>query len=911
MFTTNINIHRSAFTNAFVKRMTIIILIVVVYQMISFAAIPINGGNESDIQAVLDNMPLVGGDRTIHLNGTFNKLNRQVYIEKNNVKIIGINDPQLINIVFLIDAHNVTLDDLTLRGSGQGLCIVIGNLPPGSNFPFTEASLTNLCHSNIIQNCRFKDLYSQQGEGGAIIRIEPFHNHYGNKILNNSFTGWGNGSALTHVVKVGGERLNTDGSYSNHPVFSDITVIKGNYIEGNLSSPPGTYSSTIQVYNPSHVLCNEIRNAFVGVSTKGSDNLVKGNRIYGMYGDGGLYMRDGNNNIFEDNLVEGGFAGFYAWSGKQAIFKNNVFANNTRCGTINSAKHNGYRVAGWDMAQDPLAPQGLAFYGQTSHQFTNDQSLFVNNTFYKNSYGVQWDIWTPQTSFGKPDTTYFVNNIFWGDDGNTFRDHLFLKWNPGNPSDQGGIPNDPVPNSVYLYNNIFHNGFNGSVPSVYVAGAANDATVTWTPCMQSFPYAPINDAQLYGLANSSSIPGFSSAFGLMTFETRRGALLEDCDTTILVEEDCQLLENRGFDTNMDNWNSWACDPIAANGAANITNIIPGPEVWVAGFYQEGIPILQGEEYTVSFRAKADANRSMDVKLGLGVPPYTSYAYQVYNLTPVMQNFTFTFTMTNPSDLNTKFDFLVGIVATPVQIDDVSITTGNCPPSLELKAFLEGCYNPGTERMNTDLNTIHRVLPGQANSDVSAGQPYNTAPWNYGGTEGLLFDDNSYTNTIVDWVLVSLRTEVARTTEVGRFAALLETDGQVRFVEPVNLSLMEGDSVYIVLEHRNHLGVMSADKVVMTATGLVYDFSTQNTYANPGLGSKEVVPGVWTLYGGDAAQLSDIFSYDINGDDSAFWKFMNGNFSTYSAADLNLDGDVNAVDRILWARNNGVNSGVPR
>lgn len=911
MVTTPINCNWSVFV--YTRNLILIIVLGFFFQMIGFAAIPINGGNEADIQAVLDSMPVTGGDRIIHLSGTFNKLNRQVYIEKNNVQIIGINNPLLINIVFLIDANNVTLDNLTMQGTGQGQCILIGNLEPGSSYPFIENSLTNLCHSNIIQNCRFEDLYSQPGEGGAIIRVSPFHDNYGTKILNNSFTGWGNGGSITHVIKVGGERLNDNGSYTGHPVFSSITLIQNNYIEGNLSSPPGTYSSTIQVYNPSHVLCNEIRNAFVGVSTKGSDNLVKGNRIYGMYGDGGLYMRDGNNNVFEDNLVENGFAGFYAWSGKQAIFKNNVFANNTRCGTINSAKHEGYRVAGWDMAQDPLAPQGLSFIGQTSHQFTNDQSLFLNNTFYNNSYGVQWDIWTAQTSFGKPDTTYFVNNIFWGDNGNTFRDKLYIKWNPGDPNDQGWLPNDPVDNSVYLYNNIFHNGFDGSVPAINVAAAANDSTVTWMPCQQTFPYAPINNAEFYGLPNSSGIPGFSSAFGSMTFPTRRGALLEACDTTVIPEpEACELLNNRSFDSNLDFWNSWACNPIATNGQANITNIIAGTDVWVAGFYQEGIPIVQGEEYTVSFRAKADANRAIDVKLGLGLPPYTSYAYQVFNLTTVMQDFSFSFTMTHPTDLNTKFDFLVGIVATPIQLDDISITTEHCPSlELDLHLFLEGCYNPGTDLMDNLLNSSHRVLPGQVNSDVPAGQPYHIAPWNYGGTEGVLFHDNSYNTTVVDWVLVSLRTEITRSSEIARFAALLETDGQVQFVEPVNLNLVEGDSVYIVLEHRNHVGVMTPDKVGVTASGLTYDFTAQNTYNSPGLGSKEVKPGVWALYGGDGAQLTDIFSYDINGEDVVFWKLMNGNFALYTAADLNLDGDVNAVDRILWARNNGINSGVPR
>jgi|GEM_PF-3646715 len=873
-----------------------------------FAAIPVNGGNEYDIQAVLNSMGQSGGDRVIELSGTFNKLNRQVYIEKNNVQIVGINNPILNNIVFLIDAHNVSFDGLTVRGVGQGEYMVIGNLPPGSSYPFTDLNSSTQCHSNRIQNCAFEDLFSQNGEGGAIIKVLPYQNNYGTQISNNTFTGWGNGSSSTHCIKIGAERLRTNATYANHPVFTSITQIEGNYFEGNQTSPPGTYSSCIQLYNPSHVIDNEIRDCFAGVATKGSDNLVKRNKLDNMYGDGALYMRDGNRNVFEDNLIENSFAGFYAWSGKQAIFRNNVFANNTRCGTINAAKHNGYRPADWDMSLDPLANQGLSFPNQTSHQFTNDQTLFVNNTFYKNDYGIQWDIWTIQTSFAKPDTTYFVNNIFWGDDGNTFRDKLFLKWNPGNPSDQGGIPNDPVAGSVYLYDNIYYNGFDGSVPAVYVGGQSNNGTVNYQPCKTTYPYTPLGDAFTTGLTNSSPIPGFQSAHGVMTFPERRGACLEVCGTVGPTNTTCELLLNGNFDNGLASWLSWGCTPTPTNGEAVISNISPGSIVWESGFYQEGIPIIEGYTYTVTFRGKASANRTIDVKLGLGVPPYTSYAYQVFNLTTTIQDYTFTFEMTSPSDYSTKFDFLIGNNTAAIHLDDMSIEEQDCSP-ISLKVLLEGCYDSPTNQMNNAMTVIHKILPGQSNSIGQAGQPYHIAPWNYLGTEGATWGDADYKKDWVDWILVSLRTDIAKSSEVLRVAALLRTDGQVVFVEPVELANL--DSVYIVIEHRNHLGLMSPIKVPVVNGLLSFDFTTQDGFTGGGLGAVELMSGVWGMFAGDGAQLSDVVSYDINGEDTILWKSRNGDFAIYFSGDFNMDGDVNGNDRLFWVRNNGVYSGVPR
>ncbi len=232
--------------------------------------------------------------------------------------------------------------------------------------------------------------------------------------------------------------------------------------------------------------------------------------------------------------------------------------------------------------------------------------------------------------------------------------------------------------------------------------------------------------------------------------------------------------------------------------------------------------------------------------------------------------------------------------------------------LQLKLFLEGSYMDSLGKMRVSLNTPHHLLPGQSGSSGPVGQPYAFPPWNYMGSEGMSFDDRGYNGDVVDWVLVSLRTDISADSVVYQAACLLDSDGRIRLVSPVAIKLVDTDSFYVVVEHRNHIGVMSANKVPVMNCMLEYDFTTQNTYTgNGGSGSVELTSGVWALFAGDGAQFNDVVSYDINGEDRALWEDENGAFFIYNPADYNMDGEVSGLDRINWLRNNGVSSRVPK
>lgn len=229
--------------------------------------------------------------------------------------------------------------------------------------------------------------------------------------------------------------------------------------------------------------------------------------------------------------------------------------------------------------------------------------------------------------------------------------------------------------------------------------------------------------------------------------------------------------------------------------------------------------------------------------------------------------------------------------------------------LELYVWLEGAYDSGS--MGTDLNTLRKILPGQSIS-TQTGQPYAVAPWNHTGTEGATFTDADYSPDVVDWVLVSFRTSMAKATEIKAVAALLLKDGTIQFVDDCVLTNSAPLPLYIVVEHRNHIGVMSPDPVAISGRSLVHDFRLTDSYRDAtSFGQKEISVNNWVMFAGDGSQINDAVSYDINGTDKSIWVDDNGLFLEYLPTDFNLDGEVTGEDKIFWELNNGISSRVPK
>ncbi len=249
--------------------------------------------------------------------------------------------------------------------------------------------------------------------------------------------------------------------------------------------------------------------------------------------------------------------------------------------------------------------------------------------------------------------------------------------------------------------------------------------------------------------------------------------------------------------------------------------------------------------------------------------------------------------------------------------------------VRLSVFLEGPLQSGrigeyNDEMRTRLNRFG-YLPGQRPTTLlgtatDAGQPYNREPWNYGGTEGLEFNafasggSEIYPPDAVDWVYVSLRINPDDISTVCKKSALLMADGTAVLTEPFDCCDLTEEEYFVVVEHRNHLPIMTPNPIEIDESGTIsFDFRANQSYTRLfGDGQKEVNPGVFAMYAGNGDQvLTEASIKDINANDLSLWTAENGDHSGYYFQDYDLNGDVNVHDKAIWLTNNGVFTDVDR
>jgi len=185
--------------------------------------------------------------------------------------------------------------------------------------------------------------------------------------------------------------------------------------------------------------------------------------------------------------------------------------------------------------------------------------------------------------------------------------------------------------------------------------------------------------------------------------------------------DCELVTNPNFDNPLPpEWGFWGCSATVINGEAALTNIITSQEVWEASLYTDNILVEQGETYIVKFRARASANRTMDVKVGQNGSPFSDYFYERVNLTTAAQDFTFTFTMTQATDANTAFDFFVGVNTSNVYIDSASLEKVGCDTGTPITGQC-GCFDfeePGNAVTVQNISQLRNALDQYPNGNVT-------------------------------------------------------------------------------------------------------------------------------------------------------------------------------------------------
>jgi hypothetical protein len=223
----------------------------------------------------------------------------------------------------------------------------------------------------------------------------------------------------------------------------------------------------------------------------------------------------------------------------------------------------------------------------------------------------------------------------------------------------------------------------------------------------------------------------------------------------------------------------------------------------------------------------------------------------------------------------------------IAADEFRITYSSAPSNITVavSVYIEGAYN------GTDLNTT-------LNSSIPLTQPY-AINGHSGGTAA------SIPANAVDWVLVELReagsaAAALNNTKVGSAAGFLMNDGTIKATDgasdlTISLSGNTGADFYVVIYHRNHLPIMSANAVSESGGTYTIDFTSNsaNTYQN----TTALVSLAGSKFGMPAGDIDQ--DGDIDATDLSTWRTNNGAVFSYSGsglADFNLDGVINSVDR---------------
>lgn len=192
------------------------------------------------------------------------------------------------------------------------------------------------------------------------------------------------------------------------------------------------------------------------------------------------------------------------------------------------------------------------------------------------------------------------------------------------------------------------------------------------------------------------------------------------------------------------------------------------------------------------------------------------------------------------------------------------------------------------------------------------QPYRATLFNGTSLEYDGFEQFGFEGDEIDWLLVSLRSSTDAASEVARTVTILQDDGTVTGLDGgyVRFSGVAPGSYYVVIDHWNHIPVMSADPVDFTSgpAGAVFKGSLASAYTKGGDPMKDLGGGAFGMFACDINLDGLITAPDFN-----VWNTATSEGATgYIPADCNLDGNTTALDFNLWNANTtaGASSQVP-
>jgi len=148
------------------------------------------------------------------------------------------------------------------------------------------------------------------------------------------------------------------------------------------------------------------------------------------------------------------------------------------------------------------------------------------------------------------------------------------------------------------------------------------------------------------------------------------------------------------------------------------------------------------------------------------------------------------------------------------------------------------------------------------------------------------------DAIVDWVWIELRDENNNTIVIQVRSALLQRDGDVVDIDGISVLTFYNISAnyYLMISHRNHIGILSANTLSLNSTVTVADFRTNSALVTGGTnGIADMGDGSFALFSGDFSGDGQIQNSDKNAVEPL--RGLNG----YNNADIDMNNQVQNTD----------------
>ncbi len=137
-----------------------------------------------------------------------------------------------------------------------------------------------------------------------------------------------------------------------------------------------------------------------------------------------------------------------------------------------------------------------------------------------------------------------------------------------------------------------------------------------------------------------------------------------------------MVINGGFDNGLNSWSQWSNTGASAvrevkDGSFRISITSAGDNDWDLQLSQAGMKMVAGNRYRISFKAWAESERTITLRINMTVSPYSAWYSRVVSINSTPQTYVYEFSMTDQDDENARIEFDFGKSTVTTFLDDVS------------------------------------------------------------------------------------------------------------------------------------------------------------------------------------------------------------------------------------------------